>query len=143
MSRDNLEIRYDNLEKMASHIEKLDPNMFNMEDWRDNIITDDFTTECNTVGCVIGHCVSLDDEDISEFVYTKEHATAENLRFSYASWSERFTGLSPYGDCWKYCFSHTWAKTEPTPKEASKRIREVIEYGGNLPNFLLAKYKYS
>jgi len=49
-----------NLQLMADHIKTIPQEMFNMEEFRHIDKCEEI--KCNSVGCVIGHCVQLDPD---------------------------------------------------------------------------------
>ncbi len=110
-------MKIENLKLMADYIETVPPEMFDMRTFRDR----GFETEikCNSVGCVIGHCVHLGPE----FVII----TCGKIEFMF--WSIRFTGLHYQQDQWKWCFDSNWDEFDNTPTGAAKRIRWLIANG--------------
>ena len=100
-----MEINYLNLKRMFNHVlENVPEKMIRMECFRSS---DDKTSHhCNSVGCVIGHCIILDDwENIPKF--------HDEIVFS--EWSSIFTGMdcNLLSDEWKWCFGALW----PNDKE--------------------------
>ena len=107
-----------NLLRMADHIEKVPQERFNPEIYRGR--SDDFTPECNSVGCTIGHCAILDKwENVPRNDFG-------NIQFF--TWSRQFTGVMSLSE-WKYLFDPNWHKTDNTPTGAAKRIRYFVENG--------------
>lgn len=108
---------------MADYIATIPQEKFDMTWFREDEYK--YTHECNSVGCVIGHCTVLDDWDN----IPKE----KNGEIDFVEWAEEFTGLdaiSSFGFTeWLWCFSGSWAGIDNTPIGASKRIMWLIEHG--------------
>jgi len=104
----------ENLLKMANHIEKVEQAHFDMVCYRTNE-----TKNCNSVACVVGHCVDLVPEESLPREY--------NGNIAYGPWSVDFTGIS--GNAWNWCFGSYWAGIDNTPLGAAKRIRYLVENG--------------
>ena len=96
-----MEINYLNLKKMFNYVlENVQENMIKMMTYR---AEQNDTHKCNSTGCVIGHCIILDEwENIPKNPFG-------NINFEH--WSEKFTGLN--GTKWKWCFGQFW----PNDKE--------------------------
>ena len=56
--------------------------------------------ECQTVGCIIGHCTILDD-----YENIPKHQSGE---INFKLWSEQFTGLNIDSNEWEWCFGGEW-----------------------------------
>lgn len=110
----------ENLLKMADYIETIPQEMFNMLEYR---FGTKITPECNSVGCIIGHCTVLDNEPLPR---------CRNGVIGFDEWSERFTGLDSWSDEWFFLFGNDWVNADNTPTGAAKRIRYFVENG--LPN---------
>jgi len=108
-----------NLQRMANYIRTIPQEQFDMSNYR-NVRSK--TPECNSVGCVIGHCTILDKKLFEK--HSKE--AVYNQQFLY--WSEDYTGLSPDSK-WDWCFSAFWQKLDNTPEGAALRIEWLIEKG--------------
>lgn len=111
-----------NLERMAHHIRTVPQEKFSMDDFRP------FTicyygwdkTECDTVGCVIGHCTILSSEPLPR--------TDDGI-IKFKLFSELFTGLPVHGPAWCWCFSGLWENTDNTPTGAALRIEWLLNNG--------------
>ena len=109
----------ENLLRMADHIETVPQDVFSMRYYRGggNDSTEDLTHECKSVGCVIGHCVILDNW---------ENVPKDDLfGIYYMEWSEKFTGLRGLSYKWIYAFSGDWKQHDNTPKGAAERLRKL------------------
>jgi len=114
-----MKINKENLLRMADYIETVPQEKFNMEIYR---TYDETTHECNSIGCVIGHCTILDKRPLPKYVYGT---------INFRLWSKLFTGIES-DDEWNYLFDISWHRTDNTPTGAAKRIRWFVEHG--LPN---------
>lgn len=110
---------------MADYIETVPQEVFDMSNIRGSIYDTGFnlTPECNTVGCIIGHCTILAPELIKHYPLTKS--------IKFIKWSEDFTGLThfPYHKEWEWLFEASWGTIDNTPTGAAKRIRHFVEHG--------------
>jgi hypothetical protein len=79
--------------------------------------------ECNSIGCVIGHCTVLDDD---ANIYRIKHM---NGLIDFVRWSEKFTGLNSNSDDWTFLFGGSWDCSDNTAIGASKRIRYYLQHG--------------
>ena len=105
----------ENLKLMPPHIRTIPKEMFDMRSYRRGQIK---TPECDSVGCVLGHCTVLDPEPLPM------EADGAIIFFR---WSIKFTGLQ-YGE-WDWCFSAYWSETDNTTEGAALRIEWVLEKG--------------
>lgn len=120
---------------MADYIRTIPQEVFNMGLYRGEVysgVSDCMATiKCNSIGCVIGHCLELDDEEniprIDESIWGKPRIGGDMINFS--EWSENFTGLDHMSIAWSWCFSSTWSRIDNTPIGASLRIEYFIKYG--------------
>lgn len=108
----------ENLKKMADYVVTIDKEKILMNRFR---VTDKKNIECDSVGCVIGHCTVLDRENIIK------NYLDENYVILFHKWSLNFTGLR--GNEWDWCFGASWYKVDNTPIGASKRINYLLEHG--------------
>jgi len=115
-----MELNIKNLEEMADFIETVPSKFFNMYRFRKGW---EVTPECDSVGCIIGHCTVLDKRPLPRLL---------NGDIYFYSWAEEFTGLPMRSSASRYLFSPDWADTDDTPKGAAKRIRFFLKNG--LPN---------
>lgn len=112
----------ENLQRMADHIKTIPEDAFDMSAYR---YANHISSECNTIGCAIGHCTVLDDKELPRF---------STGGIDFAEWSKDFTGLvrsdgSMNMDAWAWCFSAEWAHVDDTPLGASQRIEWLLEHG--------------
>jgi len=107
----------ENLNKMADYIETIPQEKFNMATYRTG---ESIKHECDTVGCVIGHCTVLDKNPLP-MDYIGDIA--------FYAWSKEFTGLDPDSSEWAYLFASEWEDMDNTPTGAASRIRHFLENG--------------
>ena len=107
----------ENLKKMADYIETISPERFDMLEFRTG---GKKNHECDSVGCVLGHCTVLDKNPLP-MNYIGD--------INFSEWSLDFTGLYPNSDEWDYLFAPFWKAVDNTPIGAAKRIRYVLENG--------------
>jgi hypothetical protein len=107
----------ENLLRMADYIETVPQEKFDMELFRAG---DGNTPECNSIGCIIGHCTVLDTKPLPIYI---------NGNINFYEWSQSFTGINRESYDWIYLFSWEWAATDNTPTGAAKRIRHYVENG--------------
>lgn len=110
-----------NLKRMYNHVLTVPEELLSMSSWRKDDLC--IEPECNTVGCVIGHCIVLDTSIIER---------TGRYKIDFLLWSERFTGLDYINDgtMWAFLFSSMWGTN--TKKQILARIKEVI-FEGKLP----------
>lgn len=108
---------------MADYIEKVPQEMFDMADFRQDGRDDINPPDCNSVGCVIGHCARLDAARVSE-----EYADWQIGGINFTPWSYAFTGLE-WDSEWQYLFGSPWKYGDNTSTGAAKRIRYFVENG--------------
>lgn len=119
-------MKKDNLERMAAHIETVPPEMFNIIDWRLNRTNEVMSfIECNSVGCVIGHCVQLDS--YPELIPRIGGEDGDWIDFP--RWSFQFTGLLTTNKEWRWMFAPEWVEVDNTPTGAARRIRHFLTNG--------------
>ena len=107
-----MEINYLNLKRMFNHVLLNVPeNMIKMMTYRTE---KNITHECKSTGCVIGHCIILDEwKNIPKYPFG-------NINFD--DWSEKFTGLN--GTEWKWCFGGEWPNDK---KQILLRLKYLID----------------
>jgi hypothetical protein len=105
----------ENLGRMAAHIRTIPKEMFDMYSFRRG---QSETPECDSVGCVIGHCTVLDPEPLPRDVFG---------HIAFVTWSYGFTGLTD--DEWGWCFSGGWSGTDNTTEGAALRIEWLLKNG--------------
>jgi hypothetical protein len=118
----------ENLQRMADYIRTIPQEKFDMSIYRSG---QEETPECDSIGCVVGHCTILDSEELPMVFYSK------NIDFY--TWSEQFTGLIKtdssmpewrlHGPEWMWCFDTYWAATDNTPGGAARRIEWLLKNG--------------
>ncbi len=107
----------ENLQRMADYIRTINPSNFSMEFWRNG---QEQKPECDSVGCVIGHCTVLDAENIENFIQP-------NGKIDFDEWSNHFTGIQSAE--WYWCFDADWYYRDNTPEGAARRIEWLIKNG--------------
>lgn len=114
-------VKLDNLLKMADYIENVPEHKFSMIQYRSQSKD---KHNCETVGCILGHCTILDD--FNNIPLSGLYGTID-----FESWCFIFTGISVvrHINMWQYLFSAEWAKTDNTPKGSAKRIIYFVKNG--------------
>lgn len=107
----------ENLLRMADYVETIPQEQFDMECYR---YDDKTLPECNSVGCIIGHCTILDADNLPRY---------GNGTIDFFEWGEKFTGIGWRSVDWVYLFDGMWCDTDNTPTGAAKRIRHYVENG--------------
>jgi hypothetical protein len=106
----------ENLKLMVEHIRTIPQEMFDMSDYRNGQAK---TPECDSVGCVLGHCTVLDPSPLPRKGFGSS--------IDFHAWSDGFTGL--IGNEWGWCFSGGWIGTDNTPEGAALRIEWLLKNG--------------
>lgn len=105
----------ENLKKAIAHIETVPSDNISMTSFRRN---GDNKVECNSVGCIIGHCVILDPKLI-------KYNSHGHLLF--VDWSHDFFGILNFRKCtWDYLFSFEWQEVGDVKKQALIRMNKVL-----------------
>jgi hypothetical protein len=112
-------INLENLIRMADFIETVPQDKFDMSEFRNDNIQDMVEPKCNSVGCIVGHCTILDNEDLPR-TYLGD--------IDFWEWSEKFIGTDNLM-VWSYLFHQVWHKIDNTPTGAAKRIRYYVANG--------------
>ena len=107
----------ENLKLMADYIETIPQDRFDMNTFRRG---ESVKHECDSVGCILGHCTVLDERPLPMNFF-------DNIDFN--AWSFDFTGLDPFSVEWDYLFSSFWTYGDKTPIGAANRIRHLLENG--------------
>lgn len=117
-------VKLDNLLKMADYIENVPQDAFNMGFYRTG---NEHKHNCDSIGCIIGHCVILDSFTNIPFY----HDVFGIYCIDFDLWSQQYTGIRSYSMSWRYLFSPEWSyrPTDNTPKGAAKRIRYYVKNG--------------
>ena len=119
-----------NLKKMAKYIATIPQEQFDMSKYG---IEDRNLIGCGTVGCVLGHCIALDKENVITSFSTESSIYHE-------TWAKTFTGIT-HSDERDFLFHSFWDTIDNTPIGASKRILYFIKHG--LPDVLRNKVSFS
>jgi len=110
----------ENLLRMAKHLKNVPRKLFSMEMFRYCDNSGDMIPECNSVGCIIGHCVILDEWEEVPKVFGV---------IDFLQWSEKFTGILSLSPEWHWCFSGKWSTVDNTVDGAIARIIWLLENG--------------
>lgn len=111
----------ENLSRMADYIETIPQERFHMLDYRD--LGDDLgSVQCNSVGCIIGHCTVLDP-------YPQGIPRFSSGSINFTAWSQNFTGIEHAFRAWQFMFAPQWVDSDNTPIGAAKRIRWALKHG--------------
>lgn len=108
-----MEINYLNLKRMFNHV------LLNIPEHK--IKMNVFRTgkkdihKCGSSGCVIGHCIILDDW---------KNITFLGGEIDFYLWSSNFTGIYCQSDLWKWCFSGKWPDNK---EQILLRIKYLID----------------
>jgi hypothetical protein len=131
------ELKLENLQRMRDHLDTIDEDMFNLNYFRsDNSIT----PECETAGCIVGHCIGL-AEDFEDYVFRPEWPVAplSPLALNYKKWVRDFVGTAIYSNIGIYLFGMQWVdESNLADKEmdglehAKERLDDVIKHNGDL-----------
>ena len=109
-------INLENLIRMADYIETVPQEKFGMMAYR---YGDNTRYECDSIGCIIGHCTILDDADLPINI---------SGSIAFQVWSQKFIGTDDE-EVWLYLFSYHWMHSDNTPTGAAKRIRYYVANG--------------
>jgi hypothetical protein len=113
----------ENLQRMADYIRTISAENFDMYVYREgDHLVQYSSSECKTVGCVIGHCTILDVENLP-----RNGDGSGSILF--ATWSETFTGLEACSKEWDWCFSYKWSTVDNSPEGAARRIEHMLDKG--------------
>ena len=124
-------INFDNLQRMRDHLDKVDPDKFTMGCFRQDRST---THECNSVGCILGHCFIL-EENPEDYII---HITEGYETISYPDWLYFFTGIKTWSDEGVYLFGAQWTSEDTyfpgvnSLQHAKDRLDSFIEHKGDL-----------
>ena len=113
---------------MFNHVlENVPEEKIQMENFRSS--NDKTSHECQTVGCIIGHCTILDNyENIPKFL----------SEIDFFKWGLIFTGMYLYSNKWEFCFGALW----PNDKEQILlRIKYLID-NQDIPDDWVSNYGY-
>jgi len=116
----------ENLQKMADYIRTIPQAKFDMLLFRGGL--DRETPECNSIGCVIGHCTVLDRERFQEIVASL-HEDEKRGNQHFTDWSTLYTGMVIGTNEWRWCFSAIWGDYDNSSEGAARRIEYLIKKG--------------
>jgi hypothetical protein len=108
------------LKKWRDHIATVPSHLIAMEVWRDG---NQSTAECNSVGCIIGHCTALYKLDVLPRV---------GGDINFLSFSEHFLGVDANDPLWDFLFASDWGLVtdqEDQKEFALLRMDYVLKYG--------------
>jgi len=104
-----------NLALMPPFIRTIPQDKFDMMSFREG---QQVTPECDSVGCVIGHCTVLDPKPLPML---------KDGDIDFWIWAYEFTGLN--GDNHEWCFSLGWIHSDNTTEGAALRIEWLLKNG--------------
>jgi hypothetical protein len=109
----------ENLLWAAKFIRDVPQEKFDMGVYRE----DDNDTDhiCNSVGCVIGHCVALSGNR-----NVHRHISGD---IDFLQWSESFFDIKYLDNAWDWCFDARWKHTDNMPEGAALRMEWLVEHG--------------
>lgn len=114
-----------NLLKLADFLEGVEPEKFDMRNYRAASRKDtagvpyNGRDNCGTVGCALGW---------APFAINKE-PESDNESVFWDKYSRVHFGLEEESAEWSWCFSPTWCAWDNSPEGASKRIRYMLKEG--------------
>lgn len=127
----------ENLKRALEYIKTLKPEQFDMGSFR-LWGSDRGEPECNTIGCIVGHCTVLDAENVRKN-YTNENDPFSCKKILFTKWSEDFFDLPRKDDegiyinnyIWDYLFSGKWSSSKKTNTlaHAIYRFERIIDDG--------------
>ena len=117
-------VKIENLLKMADYIEKIPQKVFDMEIFRSG---NDEKHNCDSIGCIIGHCVILDS--LSNIPYDCDYHSNGEKSIDFHKWCREYTGIHFSSYSGLYLFSSEWSNIDNTPEGAAKRIRYFVKNG--------------
>jgi hypothetical protein len=101
--------------KAADWAEKnIKPEMFDMLKFRRG---SDYSPECNSLGCMVGHLTAIDAENVEDN-YINDYG-----RINFGQWSKDYFEVKGFE--WYYLFSSYWAKVDNTLEGAIARMRRL------------------
>ncbi|WIC41419.1 hypothetical protein MA9V1_155 [Chryseobacterium phage MA9V-1] len=109
-----------NIQRAIDHLKTIQPEHFDMTAYRD--VRDQYEPQCNSVGCIVGHCTILDNDNIyANFI-------ERNDTIMFTEWSCNFFGIGLLSKTWDYMFSCTWADAPKTNtiEHAIYRMERII-----------------
>lgn len=109
----------ENLQKMSDYIRTIPIKKFNMRIYRKGKGSKALTHECQSIGCVVGHCTVLDSKPLP----------LRNNAIDFLNWSSDFTGIRFSKPEWDWCFSALWVHRDNTPEGAALRIEWLLKNG--------------
>ena len=134
------ELNYENLQRMRDHLDTIDEDMFNLRYFRsDNSIK----PECETAGCIVGHCIGI-DEKFKDYIFTPPPlflptSAPPYPALNYKGWVRDFVGTTIYSDIGIYLFGMQWVEESTLANRemdglahAKERLDDVIKHKGDL-----------
>jgi len=108
-----------NLQKMADYIKTIPQQSFDMSIYREEY--NYYDPECESVGCIIGHCTIIDKENVKA-----NYVDDLSGEIDFHKWSEQFTGLKSISPEWNFLFSMDWKDVDNSIKGAVQRLEYII-----------------
>lgn len=112
----------DNLQKLADFIRAIPQERFDMEAFRSKH-EDNFTHECNTIGCVLGYSPQVLYDDF------KDVPKLFDSSIDYEGISIEKLGIDPLESEWNWMFGPDWNEVDNSPTGAADRIEWFLKHG--------------
>lgn len=107
-----------NLKRMYNHILTVPEELLDMQYWRKEG-AEMTRYECNTVGCIIGHCIALDTSIVKR---------RSDDAIDFERWSEDFLEIRSSSSVWDFLFAMEWAngKIPNSKSQILGRLKQFI-----------------
>lgn len=116
----------ENLLRAIEHMKTVNADQFDMTVFNDGSDYDFDFNECNSAGCIIGHCAVIDKKRFFEI------SQETQLNGPYHNWSIEFFGIGNkdmHTAEWLWLFGQAWNETDNTLKGAIARMQYVYDNG--------------
>jgi hypothetical protein len=112
-----------NIKALRDHLrDNVPAHLFDMRIYRKEVNEGSRrTTECDSVGCILGHSVKLAEDLITRY---------DNGNINFDAWSVAYTGLNLYSTSWDFLFDMEWGECGNigSKNQALKRLDYFIEH---------------
>lgn len=130
------ELKLKNLQRMRDHLDTIDEDKFNLRYFRSDY---SITPECGTAGCIVGHCIGL-DENFEDYIFTPTDPwPPAPAALNYKKWVRDFVGIAIYSNIGVYLFGMQWVDESDLAdrrmdglEHAKERLDDVIKHNGDL-----------
>lgn len=109
----------ENLKKAIGLLKTIKPEQFTMDSFREK--GDFINKSCGSVGCIIGHCTSLDtDKNFKKFLLfnkipdMRKNSFVDGNSIMFFSWAENFFDIPKTHDTFNYLFHSDWGSNPLT-----------------------------